>query len=405
MGNIKEIMDNYIYEDSNCSSDSNCEKIITLFNILEIDISDYNEVSENYIDLTPYYKNKISKILTSYSIKFQSTIFEEFKNEDISKKKKFYDKLNYYKGSHGINKNSVKFDTSKYINDLLKKLFERTINLEELKENYSINLDDIYSKNLNELKNRVRNKYKPYLSTLLKENENKSLIYFNDELETLERKLEKLYSQSINSNKDVKYGNINIDINGNYVKDFTYEDLLSECELDNKEYKIEKSKISVLFNRKTGGGKRGSSSNFSIPRNGEVYGFIGELYVYNILKKEYKNIEWVSSNAKKANIISEGDDSRGFDISYLDNDNKIHYIEVKSTNRDNPVFQISKGEVKFGEQNSDVYDIIFITNVNQKYRKLYRIEKPFKYKKGENFYNNSKFSVENNNFKIVFKLE
>ena len=395
---IKFIMGNFIFE--TVKSKSNNPKIIDLFKKLELDIDDFNEMSSEYIDLTQYYREEINLRLQKVEKQKQSKLFEILSSKSIAEKKGFYSKIT--ENPTGINQNSVKFSIEDYLNNFLSGLFAYAITYGQV-EKFSINNDfnDLYKENLNNFEKELELKYRFLQSKLLSSNENKSLIYFS-EFDELNKIIKGMYDFKY-QNKEAKSGNINVDLNGKNLEDYTYTDLFGVCKEDLDEYKIENISISEQLSTERKSKSHFNQKKFTASKNNEVHGFIGESYVYNILKNKYKSVSWVSANAVKANIISSGNDSLGYDISYINENNETQYIEVKSSVKEDMVFNISKSEVNFGEDNCDNYNIIFITHVNQKHRKLFCIQKPFKYKKGENFYNNSKFSVENSNFKVAFE--
>lgn len=113
----------------------------------------------------------------------------------------------------------------------------------------------------------------------------------------------------------------------------------------------------------------------------------------------------MSGNAQKAGIIDRGDDTLGYDIKYSDTDG-IHYVEVKSSKSDNIEFTLTKNEFDFAEKNKDKFEIWFVPIT---YDGI--VEKPLKlgnillFRDGENFFKNSKFDVEQSEFKIRAKIK
>ena len=141
----------------------------------------------------------------------------------------------------------------------------------------------------------------------------------------------------------------------------------------------------------------------------EEIGLLGEKCVYETLKMIFikKKVQWISLNAKKAEINSNGNDGFGYDIYYKNDKGIGKYVEVKSSKNEEYSFNISKSEVAFGEKNKENYEIWLVMNVfdknNRKFRTLKNI---FKYEQeNETFNNNSKFIVENENFRIRFNVD
>ncbi len=139
--------------------------------------------------------------------------------------------------------------------------------------------------------------------------------------------------------------------------------------------------------------------------NTKEIGFIGEYYVYQSLVKKYSKdkVFWVSEYAKTASINPEGKDGLGYDMMYIDANGQAHYVEVKATNTDDPSFPISSPEVRFGERHKDNYVIILVLNVCSQNRNFKNLGNIFKYDEDESFTNNTKFSVENDGFRIRFE--
>ncbi|WAM09976.1 DUF3883 domain-containing protein [Mycoplasmopsis cynos] len=63
------------------------------------------------------------------------------------------------------------------------------------------------------------------------------------------------------------------------------------------------------------------------------------------------------------------DDSKGYDFSYITNDGKEFFIEVKTTTKNlknKIIFEMSKKEFSIMNKNRDNYFIYFISNIEQK---------------------------------------
>ena len=133
-------------------------------------------------------------------------------------------------------------------------------------------------------------------------------------------------------------------------------------------------------------------------------GFIGEAYTYETLvrKHDKDKVFWMSENAKRANVNPQGSESHGYDMHYIDETGKLHYVEIKSSASDDDSFQISPEEVRFGEQHREDYEVIQALNVLSKERKLRSLGNIFKYDEDESFNNNKKFTVENEGYRIKF---
>lgn len=136
-------------------------------------------------------------------------------------------------------------------------------------------------------------------------------------------------------------------------------------------------------------------------------GFIAESTVYNTLVKildKGSSILWVSENGHDAGKNDYGDDSLGYDIKYTDASGGIHYVEVKGSTSQNIEFTLTKKELEVAQQNKENYEIWFVHIEDGHYSQPYVFEKLFIFDEGEDFFNNSKFTVENGDFKIKAKV-
>ena len=86
-------------------------------------------------------------------------------------------------------------------------------------------------------------------------------------------------------------------------------------------------------------------------------------------------------------------------------DDKIHYVDVKATTGEDFSFEISTPEVRFGEEHKSDYEIIMVQNALTPERKAVNLGKIFEYSGDESFNSNSKFSVENDGFRIRFEIK
>lgn len=78
--------------------------------------------------------------------------------------------------------------------------------------------------------------------------------------------------------------------------------------------------------------------------------------------------------------------------------NGIHYDEVKGSSA-------SIIEFDFAEKNKDSYEIWFVPIVNEKSKNPIELGNILLFENGEDFFNNSRFSVEQNEFKVRAKLK
>ena len=172
--------------------------------------------------------------------------------------------------------------------------------------------------------------------------------------------------------------------------------------------KISSSKPEVNIGKGKKGKTKGSSKRFEASDK-ETLGFIGEVIVFESLKKRFgnKNVIWDSGFAKKANFNPKGDDNKHYDIKYKNKYDKWNFVEVKTTASNKLEFKISNLEVNFGIENKNNYEIMIVINALdvKKNRRIKKLSNPFKFSKDESFTNNSKFLVKNDNSTIKLNEE
>lgn len=154
-------------------------------------------------------------------------------------------------------------------------------------------------------------------------------------------------------------------------------------------------------------GKKGKPHSESSQETKDYNGFVAESKVFNVLEKkigENGSVEWLSGNAEKANKVEHGDDTLGYDMRYSDS-NGIHYVEVKGSSANNIEFTLTKNEFDFAEKHKDSYELWFVPIVNEKPQNPIELGNILLFENGENFFNNSRFSVEQSEFKIRAKLK
>ena len=112
----------------------------------------------------------------------------------------------------------------------------------------------------------------------------------------------------------------------------------------------------------------------------------------------------MSENARRACVNQQGSESNGYDMHYIDENDKVHYIEVKSSSSDYNHFKMSPEEVRFGEKHRKEYEVIQVLNaLDKETRDLKSLGRIFDYAEEESFNNNRKFSVENDGYRIRYK--
>lgn len=248
----------------------------------------------------------------------------------------------------------------------------------------------------------------------MEKSDNKSLLYYA-KFDKLINKFKSEYIVGIDDGSEDKDGKAikktkKIGLNGKeeeYVED-DYKEIMENINEDLKGngYIIETHNPEKPAEKEGKGFKPGSVGRGGVGRKSHTkeIGFIGEYYVYKELIKKFSKgkVLWTSEYAKTANINPNGKDGLGYDIMYLDENDQAHYVEVKASNDDDLSFPISSAEVRFGEQNKNNYEIIFVLNACSRDRRFKNLGNIFKYNEDESFTNNEKFKVENEGFRIRF---
>ena len=356
-----ELLDNYsrfLNEDFDYTN-PNPDLIIRLFIALNIDVNNYNESAFKTIHLEDYYSRLFSELKSSYRNKYLI-----YKTVSIINNNGFKDE--YESAIKEYDFTEYQFDNSVKVNvsDVFETIFK--ISISEL-DNVSDNLGD--------------------LLPLLKVREPKDVEKSGDE--TDKNKHDK------HEEEPIDFVELNNEIAEN-TDDTILEAVTEKPTPRKKTNKAEK---------RTGISKAYDSS---INKKKELNGFIAESKVFNALLKIVSSngsIEWVSSNGAKAKKCLEGSDSLGYDIKYVV-DGVIHYAEVKGTSGKVVEFTLSKNEYEFGDSHKDSYELwfVFIEEDGEAGDPI-QLGNIFKFDDNESFFNNSKFSVEQSEFKIRAKIK
>ena len=342
----------------NLNSDDNYDAFINIFESLKIDIADYNKYAYEPIDLTLHYQNEFISLKNKYRSKYLKYLLKDaIENngcyEDFDGKRHSYDFFNLSMV------NSIHFNIKDSIEDFI------GVSLDELDL-----LDDDYEELLQDLKN-IENS-----SETKKESENNQ----EEQMPAAPKK--------------------NID----------YSALNDEIANEDNSITVKGDIVANPINKETRGGhkgKKGKSHSDSSQETKDYNGFVAESKVFNVLNKkigENGSVEWLSGNAEKANKVEHGDDTLGYDMRYSDS-NGIHYVEVKGSSANNIDFTLTKNEFDFAEKHKDSYELWFVPIVNEKPQNPIVLGNILLFENGENFFNNSRFSVEQSEFKVRAKLK
>ena len=339
-----DLMINFDYNNLNCFS--NCACIINLFKKLGINVEHYNQYAFEIIDLQPYYKEELRQIKQKYREKYFIYLLVRpgrIKTKlDFEKAKQNYDELTL------VATNSVDAQ--------LEKIFENNFGV-------SISVLNGTEGNLDELLEKL-----------------------NADAEDTPP-LTPISTPPPTPKVEVNYDEINAQI-------------ASNTNAESK--KVGLSALSTArknVESKTKGGTYDSITT----KTKEENGFIAESKVYHTLRARIGSkgsVVWVSGNGYRANENKGGDDSLGYDIWYSDENGKKHYVEVKGSTSENVEFVLTKNELESAELYAEEYEIWYVRIVDKQPTVPYELGNLLLLGEEETFFNNSKFAVENSEFRI-----
>ncbi|MES2514713.1 MAG: DUF3883 domain-containing protein, partial [Bacteroidota bacterium] len=121
-----------------------------------------------------------------------------------------------------------------------------------------------------------------------------------------------------------------------------------------------------------------------------------ELLVYNTLVEKYgvENVKWVSGNS----TTPDKNDKLHYDIEYKNEAADWKYLEVKSISENQ--FIISSAEANYGVNEPDRFEMALVSDDT-----IYLVKDIFKFKPGETFENNSKFTPYAKDYIFVFDFD
>jgi len=349
---------------------------ISLFKQLKLDICDYNKVADERISICKYHERKLQEVKNSYESKYAIHLYKALSSESIYEKQRFDVRMGEYRGLNILFEDSIKIDVK---SELFIKL---NINLDSIKEE---DLNKIYFQHKQELKKLLDiNDYS--LGGFLANLNYDSLLYFGEYAE-----LQKQYKKYIKNHKETEeqYIGQNLeDIANEIIKNgYEFEDIDNPTIVEDEDKGEKERRI-------------GATAGFSKNKNAEKIGIKGERYVFELLKIKYKDVEWVSENAKLDDVNAQGGAGTGYDMSYLDENEKRVYVEVKASTGNEQAFYMSSNELVFAEDNAENYELVLVTNINEDRRKFNRYRRLFTYSADESRYKNPKFNLHVKEYRI-----
>jgi hypothetical protein len=357
----------------------NAPYLINLFGALQIDLDDFNSKGVEKLSLTRYFDRKYQEVKGQFRNIYAAYLYDSLCSKDIQEKQSFQQLLGKY------DQDTILFENSIMI-DVKAALFARFIDLDKV--TYT-DLDAIYFNHKQALQ-LLLGIDDAQLKEFLANSSYDSLVFFG-ELHTLQ----KFYQQYLAKERAV-------------VAQYTGETLADAFAIVKKnEYTI----VDILDTTipetegpiSAGGNGSGKGTSFVKSKNTEKIGLKGERFVYALLKENYTEVEWVSENAKADGVNSHGKAGLGFDLTYVNEENKKIFLEVKASTGDVDYFYLSANELDFAEQHADHYEIIFAANINDEKKKFYRFKDLFQYGDDETRYSNKKFRLDAKEYRVQAK--
>jgi hypothetical protein len=343
-----DLMQDFNYDDLN--NDSSCCAIISLFREIGISVDQYNQYAFDKIDLRAYYRNELRKRKVAYREKY--FIYMLRVSDSIKTKSEFEAvKLKY---------DELALTAPNSVDAQINKIFENSI---------CVSLDV---------------------------------------LDRMEGDVEELVAKLI-TDQPIPVPE-STEISTSARPEIDYADLDSQiASSTSAEAKI--VDLSAVGNKtETTGSSRKSGGTYGLAstKSKEENGFIAESKVYHTLCAQIGprgSVKWVSGNGHRAKANSCGDDSLGYDIWYSDEDGKKHYVEVKGSTSEHIEFVLTKNELEFAERcvadgRADEYEIWYVRIIDKTPSVPYKLGNILMLGENESFFNNSRFSVEHNEFKI-----
>ncbi|AIN75148.1 DUF3883 domain-containing protein [Flavobacterium psychrophilum] len=385
---------------NNLSDRKNFLYIQKIFKYIKIDLSDFNAFSYKILNFESYLDNQLYTYHKVFSEKYASFLYNKKQSNGFIEKCEQVAKFNSFTVS-----NSINFEIKKAHKLAISKSFAG-INYPAIEDILKIDLEAIYNKNIKALESDLR-LLPNFNDTIFNDNKYdtafKNAVFFN-EVENLKIDLIQKFNTLTRDEGElqINIANTSVAFSDNNVNDLL--DFIEE-QVKNNDFKMEHydpTKAPEANNNGKGNSSTGQSFNGKSKKyKNEDIGFIGEKFAFELLKKEFDSVEWVSEYAIKAGFPN-GKDGLGYDFECKKGE-ETRFVEVKSSVTKNYSFNISTNEVKIGHSKEKSFDILLITNLLSEDINFKYLKNIFNYTNNESFLENTKFLVENDSYKIKFK--
>lgn len=376
---------------------SNIEPLFYLFNIFNISVKEFNDNSGIKIDFSQHYNFQIEGIKQKCKPLFVNKLYDFLSDKDTQEKANFQDNVDAYfrESIYNVNGDELKVDVNElYISAFRKKYPYLSILPEQIDVPVKDKTLKIYRTNKTNFDKLIGDKKDSERVTeeFLAINTNRSILYFYEAIPFLLTQYNEFYTRSITQLAEIQANSLDLS---------QYQNNPNLSIIQQGTNSVESStNFKPKGNNSNGSRYDGSTQN---PKN-NLIGLVGEKSVYELLLMKYQSTEWVSKNAAKANVNPEGSDSHGYDITYVDENNQVQYIEVKSKSDNQNHFYISYPEYCMALEKNESYHIIIVKNAldNDK-REIIDIGNIFLLDNESDLFNNKKFTANFNTMEIYYK--
>lgn len=355
----------------------NIPALIDLFKTLSIDIEEYNKQTVDKIYLSEYYQRQFENLKINLKDNYLCYLYKKYR--DKKQLEEFEaDKHNYF---------PYKLEFKNSVNENIEEKFEIAFNVKcsELRNFEHKCLEDIINvkKEASSLYSELQGKYT---------SEKLDLYLLFDRLEELKPKEEE--KDKSEPEKPKKTAEQILAEAKDLAKDPEYQGDVETEGIGDKKTK------STRTGHKFGSGNKTGNINV----NKEIIGLAGEIAVYETLTQKYPTVEWLSENAVKYGLPHTGDDTLGYDLIYINDQNEKIMVEVKATTGDQIEFDFSNNEFLTALEDPEHYEIFFVFLHTNEKPKILNLGTLFKFEnENESLFNNSKFSIQYDKYIIKAK--
>ncbi len=365
----------------NLNSAAHIQIFSEIFSKLDIDLMQYNAVSNYPLNASSYWMNQLKEKMRRYKSQYQSFLMDRLKNNKDAPilYDDYIEKYNYPPFT---------------INNSL------FVNIDEIfSKEYGVSFNDLNRYSENTVYSVIQRKKEKIDKRILENLQSRypseiiDIFLLFDRVNELIDLPEDVVVGS-NENKDT----LNLDIQ-QMLNDVLSSPRQGFSIVETQSGKEGFTKIKPIVQRKC---QHKVHSEPSV-RKKEMIGIIGEACVYKELKQLYQDVKWVSGNAQKVNQNFNGDDTCGYDMKYIDENGTVQYVEVKASTNENIKFFISDNELRFGCRNASNYEIIYVVigEDGKPAHRPWRLGHIFEFKQGEDLFCNKRFFIESDSYKVV----